>query len=51
MASDTVIRVADPRHFNADPDPAFYNKADPNTTVHFNSDPDADPAPYQRSII
>jgi hypothetical protein len=47
MAFDTLIRVADPHHLNADPDPAFHNNADPDTSVHFNVDPDADPAPYQ----
>jgi hypothetical protein len=34
-----VIKVADPHHFNAEPDqhPAF----------HFNADPDTDLAPHQ----
>ncbi len=32
-----LVRVADPHHFSADPDPAF----------HFNADLDPDPAPHQ----
>jgi hypothetical protein len=32
-----VARVADPHHFNAGPDPAFY--ADPDQTFHLKSDP------------
>ncbi len=33
-------RVADPHHFNADPDPAFHFNADPDLAFHFNADPD-----------
>ncbi len=43
---EPLIRVADPHHFNADPDlaPAFhFNGADPDPTLHFNADPDPDP--------
>jgi hypothetical protein len=32
--------VADPHHFNADPDPAFRFNADPDPAVHFKADPD-----------
>ncbi len=34
-------RVANPHHFNADPDPAF----------HFNADSYPDPAPHLRSLV
>jgi hypothetical protein len=27
--------VADPHHFDADPDPAFYSDADPDPSTHF----------------
>ncbi len=37
----TVIRVADPYHFDADPDPACHFDADPDPTNHFF--PDSDP--------
>jgi hypothetical protein len=33
-------RVADPHHFNADPDPAFNYNADPDPAFHFSADPD-----------
>ncbi len=36
-------RVADPRHFNADPDSASHFNADPDPAFHFHPDPD--PAP------
>ncbi len=36
----TLSRVADPHHFNADPDPAFHLKADPDPSFHFNADLD-----------
>ncbi len=32
--------VADPYHFNADPDPAFNFIAAPDAAFHFNGDPD-----------
>jgi hypothetical protein len=40
-------RVADPHHFNAEPDPAFFFNAasDPDPAFHLNADPD--PAPHQ----
>jgi hypothetical protein len=41
-----VARVADPHHFNADPDPAFHLNADLDPACHFNADPD--PAPHHR---
>jgi hypothetical protein len=31
--------VADPHHFDADPDPSFHFAADPNQTFHFEADP------------
>jgi hypothetical protein len=34
-----LVRVADPLHFNADPDPAFLFNADPDTSSHFYADP------------
>jgi hypothetical protein len=42
-------RVADPHHFDADPDPAFHFNANPDPDFHFNADPDPDPdpAPHQ----
>ncbi len=30
--------MADPNHFNADPDPAFDSNADPDQAYHFNTD-------------
>jgi len=36
-------RLPDPRHFNADPNPAFHLNEDPDHTLHFNAD--QDPAP------
>ncbi len=50
-----VSKVADPRHLNANPDPAFHFNADPDPAFHFNADPDPsfhynadpDPAPHQ----
>ncbi len=39
-----LIRVADPHHFNADPEPSsFHYNADPDPAFHFY----ADPAPHQ----
>jgi hypothetical protein len=35
-----IPRVADPHHFNADPDPAFHFNADPDPAFHFNVYPD-----------
>jgi len=32
-------RVADPNHFNADPDPAFHSNADPDTAGASDPDP------------
>jgi hypothetical protein len=42
-----ISRVADPHHFLADPDPAFYFKSgrDPDPAFCFNADPDS--APHQ----
>jgi hypothetical protein len=34
-------RVADPQHFNADPDSYFHFHADPDPTFHFNPGPDS----------
>ncbi len=46
----SLIRVADPHHFNADsdpePDPAFHFNADPDPAFHFNEVPDPDPATH-----
>jgi hypothetical protein len=41
------LRVADPHHFNVDPDPepAFHFYMDPDPAFHVNAYPD--PAPYQ----
>jgi hypothetical protein len=41
--------IADPHHFNADPDPAFHFNPDPDPdpAFHFNADPDPDPAPHR----
>jgi hypothetical protein len=45
-------RVADPHHFNADPDPVFHLNADPDPTFYFIADPasknnaDPDTQPY-----
>jgi hypothetical protein len=33
------LKIADPHHFNADPDPAFHIDADPDPASHFNEDP------------
>jgi hypothetical protein len=45
------IIVADPTHFDADPDldPTFHLETDPDLTFHFDADPylDPDPAPRQ----
>ncbi len=35
-----VSCVADPYHFDMDPDPTFHFDADPDPTFHFNTDPD-----------
>ncbi len=35
-----VIRVADPPHFNAVPDPSFHFIVDPDPTFHLNADLD-----------
>ncbi len=44
-----TVRVADPLHFNVDPDPAVHLNADPYPAFHFNAGPDCDqgPAPHQ----
>ncbi len=39
LSCTQIIRVADPHHFNADPDPAFHYNADPDPAFHFNADP------------
>ncbi len=39
--------VADPYHFNADPDPSLHFYADPDPAFHFNADPDLDHTPHQ----
>jgi hypothetical protein len=43
MFYDILPSVADPHHFDADPDPAFHIDAnpDPNPTCHSDADPDA----------
>jgi hypothetical protein len=38
-------RVADPLHFNVNPDPSFHFTANPDPTFQFNADPDL--APHQ----
>ncbi len=43
-------RVADPHHFNADPDPAFYFDADPDPASKNNKDPDLQPF-QQKSVL
>ncbi len=43
MKEDEKDRVADPHHFNADPDPSFYYNMDPIRLFHI----DEDPAPHQ----
>jgi hypothetical protein len=40
-------RVADPHHFNANPDPGFDFNADPSPELAFHSYADPDPAPRQ----
>jgi hypothetical protein len=55
LISSKPDRVADPHHFNADPNPAFHLNADPDSAFHLNADPDPafhfnadpDPAPLQ----
>jgi hypothetical protein len=44
------IRVADQRHFNANPDPNqyFHFDAEPDLTFYFHADPNTDPGPHQR---
>jgi hypothetical protein len=36
--------VADPHHFDPDPDPTFHVDADPDPTFHFDADPFRDPS-------
>ncbi len=55
ISFEKIIRIADPKNFNAypDPDPAFHFKADPDPAPHqsqsnllnfdFNADPELDP--------
>jgi hypothetical protein len=47
----TVIKVetgvANPHHFNADPDPVFYLNANPDPDPHFHFNEDPDPFPNQ----
>ncbi len=40
-----LSNVADPHHFNGDPDPdpAFHSDTDPDPTFPFDADPDLDP--------
>jgi hypothetical protein len=45
MKTRVELRIADPHHFNVDPDPAFYFQADLDPAFHLNADPD--PAPFQ----
>ncbi len=40
-------RVADPHHFNVDPDPFFHLNVNPDLTFSVNVDPDPDPASHQ----
>jgi hypothetical protein len=40
-------RVADPHHFNADPDPSIHCNVGTDPTFHLNAGPDPDPAPHQ----
>ncbi len=47
----SLIRVANPHHFSADPDPelkpTFHFNADSDPAFHFNAAPDPNPAPDQ----
>jgi hypothetical protein len=47
--SDTLLKisVADPHHFDGNPDPTILFDADPKPTFPFGADPDPDPAPHQ----
>ncbi len=38
--ASTAVSVADPDHFDTDPDPTFYFDTEPDPTFHFGSDPD-----------
>ncbi len=40
VTGNIIISVADPHHFDPDPDPASYSDADPKPACHFDTDPD-----------
>jgi hypothetical protein len=52
IACSVMDMIADPRHFNADPDPAFHFNADPDPdpAFHFNADPDPVPHRCDRNL-
>jgi hypothetical protein len=41
-----MTSVADPHHFDADPNPAFHFDADPDPTFHSDADPETDPTTH-----
>jgi hypothetical protein len=43
-------RVADPHHIIADSDSSFIFKADPDSTIYFNAEPEPGPAPHLKLI-
>ncbi len=47
ISYDQGCGVADPHHFNANPDPAFHFNANPDPAFHFNADLGQDPAPHR----
>jgi hypothetical protein len=44
-------RIADPRHFTADPEPFFHFHTDQDPAFHFTADADSNPAPLQSDGI
>jgi hypothetical protein len=53
IASIVLRSVADPHHFDPDPDPIFHFDADlqPDPTYHLNADPDPEPFTLMRIRI
>ncbi len=43
--------VADPKHYEADPDLSFHFDADPGPSFHFDADPEPDPSPHESDAI
>jgi hypothetical protein len=43
-------KVADPHHFNADPDPTFLVNAEPDTVFNFHTDPNSAPHLSNRNL-